>query len=180
MKKNIKVLAIIVPSILGLSLSGILSYYLAGKNSQAPVISQVPTTEIKNGDSFGVDDPKVFNTNAIGYLIKAKGEGEGTHRLLRPGGPSQTVNLISSLTDLDKFVGMRVKVYGETFKSQTGAWFMDVGRVEVIEVNAKPPFDLSQLDDSSEEDETTDKETSKTTDNSTTESDSNTKVQKSE
>jgi len=104
-------------------------------------IEQVAGDKVKAGDTFGVDDPDTFDTNAIGYIQKAEIADEGTHRLVRPGGVSQTVNLISSVTDLDKFEGMEIKVYGETFKSQKGGWFMDVGRVEVINPEAEAPLD---------------------------------------
>ena len=58
---------------------------------------------------------------------------QGTHKLIRPGGESQTAYLTSSVLDLDEFVGKKVKVFGETFGSQQVGWLMDVGKVEVIE-----------------------------------------------
>lgn len=58
---------------------------------------------------------------------------QGTHKLLRPGGESQTAFLTSSVLDLDDYVGKKVKVYGETFGSSQVGWLMDVGKVETIE-----------------------------------------------
>ena len=58
---------------------------------------------------------------------------QGTHKLIRPGGESQTAFLTSSVLDLDDYVGKKVKVYGETFGSSQVGWLMDVGKVEVIE-----------------------------------------------
>lgn len=58
-------------------------------------------------------------------------DGEGTHHLVRPGGDSQNVYLTSSVVDLNQFVGKTVKVFGQTFATQTAGWFMDVGRVEL-------------------------------------------------
>ncbi len=56
---------------------------------------------------------------------------QGTHRLVRPGGESQTAYLTSSVLDLDQYVGKKVKVFGETFGSSQVGWLMDVGKVEV-------------------------------------------------
>jgi len=57
--------------------------------------------------------------------------GQGTHRLIRPGGESQTAYLTSTVLDLDQYVGKKVKVFGETFGSSQVGWLMDVGKVEV-------------------------------------------------
>lgn len=58
---------------------------------------------------------------------------QGTHKLIRPGGESQTAYLTSSVLDLDQYLGKKVKVFGETFGSSQVGWLMDVGKVEVIE-----------------------------------------------
>ena len=58
---------------------------------------------------------------------------QGTHKLLRSGGESQTAYLTSSVLDLDEYVGKKVKVFGETFGSSQVGWLMDVGKVEVQE-----------------------------------------------
>lgn len=58
---------------------------------------------------------------------------QGTHKLIRPGGESQTAYLTSTVLDLDEYVGKKVKVYGETFGSSQVGWLMDVGKVEVIQ-----------------------------------------------
>lgn len=103
----------------------------------AQLASEVDT--IKAGDFFGVTDKDTFADSVQGYLDKGGVNGEGSHSLLREGGDSQTVALTSSITDLDDFVGMEIKVWGETNKAQVSGWFMDVGRVEVIEVDAQSP-----------------------------------------
>ena len=56
---------------------------------------------------------------------------QGTHKLIRPGGESQTAYLTSSVLDLDEYLGKKVKVFGETFGSSQVGWLMDVGKVEV-------------------------------------------------
>lgn len=103
-------------------------------------IQQVATTgNIKDGDVFGSADESTFKDSAEGY-IKAGGiEGEGSHQLVRPGGETQTVYLTSSVTDMDKFVGMEVKVWGETFKGQKAGWLMDVGRVQILKSQGVEP-----------------------------------------
>lgn len=58
---------------------------------------------------------------------------QGTHKLIRPGGESQTAYLTSSVLDLEQYVDKKVKVYGETFGSSQVGWLMDVGKVEVID-----------------------------------------------
>lgn len=57
---------------------------------------------------------------------------QGTHKLERAGGESQTAYLTSTVLDLDEYVGKKVKVFGETFGSSQVGWLMDVGKVEEI------------------------------------------------
>lgn len=108
------------------------------KGNVAQVAGEV--NNIKPGDTFGISDRDTFSDSAQGYLEKGGVDGEGSHRLLREGGQSQTVSLTSSVTDLDDFVGMEIKVWGETNKAQQSGWFMDVGQVEVISVEAESPI----------------------------------------
>jgi hypothetical protein len=75
----------------------------------------------------------VFKDTAVGVVEKNDNGGEGTHRLLREGGESQTVNLTSSVVDLEEFVGYKVEVKGETFAAQKAGWLMDVGVVKILE-----------------------------------------------
>jgi hypothetical protein len=103
-------------------------------------IQQVATEgSVAAGDVFGINDKETFKDNTEGYLEIGGLDGEGSHKLLRPGGPSQTVYLTSSITDLDQFDGMEVKIAGETFKGQKAGWLMDVGRVEVVKVKGTAP-----------------------------------------
>ncbi len=102
-------------------------------------IQQLPGTSVKAGDVFGVNDSSTFTDSAQGYLEMGGIDGEGSHKLLRPGGVSQTVYLTSSITDLDPLAGMEVKVSGETFKGQKAGWLMDVGRVEVVNTKGEIP-----------------------------------------
>ncbi len=95
--------------------------------------------QIKVGDIFGIKDEKTFKDSAEGYLEVGGVDGEGSHKIIRPGGISQTVYLTSSITDLDKFAGMEVKIWGETFKGQKAGWLMDVGRIEILNTEAQVP-----------------------------------------
>lgn len=86
---------------------------------------------IKTDKVAGSTDIKTFKDSAIGVVQKDGTDGEGTHQLVRDGGPSQTVTLMSSVIDLDQYVGKKVKIYGQTMAAQKAAWLMDVGRVEI-------------------------------------------------
>ncbi len=79
----------------------------------------------------GSTDTKTFKDSAEGVIQKDGAGGEGTHQLIRDGGPSQTVTLMSSVVDLDQFTGKKVKVWGQTMAAKKVAWLMDVGKVEL-------------------------------------------------
>lgn len=102
-------------------------------------IQQVATGKVTEGEVFGSADETAFKDHAKGYLEKGGLDGEGSHKLLRPGGESQTVYLTSSVTDLDTFDGMEVEIWGETFSGQKAGWLMDVGRVKVVKVKGENP-----------------------------------------
>lgn len=55
---------------------------------------------------------------------------EGTHLLAREG--AVPVALTSSVVDLSKYEGKKVKVFGETQKAIKEGWLMDVGKIEEI------------------------------------------------
>jgi hypothetical protein len=124
--------------------TGFGSYKLSASQS-APsseaVTAQPVAGAINKGDIFGSSNTETFKDSAMGYLEAGGIDGEGSHRLLRPGGISQTVYLTSSVTDLDKLVGMDVKIWGETFKGQKAGWLMDVGRIEVVDPKGTAPVE---------------------------------------
>lgn len=78
-----------------------------------------------------IDESKYDDT--VGVLEEGGIDGEGTHKLVREGGPSQTAYLTSSLVNLDDFIGKKVQVWGQTFTGRKAGWFMDVVKVKVIE-----------------------------------------------
>ena len=98
---------------------------LAGDSSTQNVI----TTD----KEVGVKDTATFSDSAKGVIQKGGLNGEGTHQLVRDGGPSQTVYLVSSIVDLDQFVDKKVEIWGQTVRAAKAAWLMDVGRVRILE-----------------------------------------------
>ena len=122
--------------ILGIVFAGTVTGYLLSSRGGGVGLSSpsqlAPGTELK-GKEFGSKDSGAFPDSAVGILEKGGIDGEGTHKLVREGGESQTAYLTSSLVDLDPLVGKKIEVWGETFKAQKAGWLMDVGRVKVLE-----------------------------------------------
>lgn len=112
-----------------LVLAGIGTGYLLSRggsvNPTATVISG------SGGKAFGSTDTKTFTDTAVGTIEKDGINDEGTHKLIRDGGPTQTACMVSSVLDLNEFVGKKVKVYGTTMAAKQCPWFMDVGRIEL-------------------------------------------------
>lgn len=93
----------------------------------------VNSSSISKGTVVGSNDTKTFKDTATGTLKNGGIDGEGQFHLVRTGGDSQNVYLVSSSVDLSKFVGKKIKVLGQTQTAQHAGWLMDVGRVEVLE-----------------------------------------------
>lgn len=141
---------VVTLSVIGVLLLGLASgvgaafvYSSSRPGTAADVQQEATAQDVQNslvvGAVFGVPDEKTFRDDTEGVLIAGGLEGEGSHTLLRPGGVSQNVYLTSSVVQLDQFEGMRVRVWGETFKGQKAGWLMDVGRVEIKELSAEKP-----------------------------------------
>lgn len=109
-------------------------YFIAGgKQSASGTATSAaagPTATGKN--VFGSADTKTFTDSATGTIEKGGISGEGTHKLIREGGASQTACLVSSVLDLDQFVGKKVKVTSKTMEAKSCPWLMDVGQIEVL------------------------------------------------
>lgn len=136
------IITVVVTVFLGVATGYILNQRLPVgmlPGSSATPVAQVATGEVKAGDVFGSANVESFKDSAAGLLIIGGLDGEGSHSLLREGGESQTVYLTSSVTDLNKFENMEVKVWGETFRGQKAGWLMDVGRIEVINPQGQQP-----------------------------------------
>lgn len=122
--------------IIAVVLGGITGYLLSGKKSgsgNALTSSSVNSSGISKGTIVGSNDTKTFKDTASGALKGGGINGEGQFHLVRPGGDSQNVYLVSSSVDLSKFIGKKIKVWGQTQTAQYAGWLMDVGRVEVAE-----------------------------------------------
>ena len=122
---------IIVAMILG-SVAG---YLLSSKKTtvgNALTTSTVGSSNITKGTIVGSSDTATFKDTASGTLVNGGINGEGQFHLVRPGGDSQNVYLVSSIVDLSKFVGKNIKVWGQTQTAQYAGWLMDVGRVEAL------------------------------------------------
>ncbi len=111
---------------------GLTGYLLSRAVSRNAIIGGSSGGSVSGGKVVvGSSNAKNFKDSAEGTLEAGGVDGEGTHHLVRPGGPSQNVYLTSSVLDLNQFVGKKVKVWGETFAAQQAGWFMDVGKLEV-------------------------------------------------
>jgi len=126
---------VLISGFIVIVLLGVLTGFLVSRSTAKQNVSGASGTAMEKGDNnlFGSADTSVFKDTAQGDLEKGGIDGEGTHKLIRPGGESQTVYLTSSVLNLDKFTGKKVKVWGATFAAKKAGWLMDVGRVEVVE-----------------------------------------------
>lgn len=118
-------------------LGGITGYVLnikkSGSGGNTLTSGSVDSSSISKGTVVGSSDTKTFKDIANGTLKNGGINGEGQYHLVRIGGDSQNVYLTSSSVDLSKFVGKKIKVWGQTQTAQYAGWLMDVGRVEVSE-----------------------------------------------
>lgn len=111
----------------------LLGYFLSGGRAGKSLgVSNVPQA-VNTKNEAGISDEKTFSDTATGLLEEGGISGEGTHHLTRPGGPSQTVYLTSTVIDLQSFVGKNIQVWGQTISARKAGWLMDVGKVKVIE-----------------------------------------------
>jgi len=112
--------------------AGILTgYFLSQKHGVSN-----PASLLSGGGSkeeVGSSNSEVFSDTAVGVIEAGGLDGEGTHKLIREGGPSQTAYLTSSVIDLDQFVGKKVEIKGKTYAGKKAAWLMDVGKVKLLE-----------------------------------------------
>jgi len=88
---------------------------------------------VKSATEVGSTNTATYRDTAIGVVEAGGLNGEGTHKLVRDGGPSQTVYLISSVIDLDQYVGKKVELWGLTLDAVKAPWLMDVGRLKLLE-----------------------------------------------
>lgn len=111
---------------------GTLTGYILSTKNKGTSVSSLVTGKATTAES----DNRTFKDFAEG-VIKAKPipddpseYTEGTHALVREG--AVPVALTSSVVDLSKYEGKKVKVFGETQKALKEGWLMDVGKIEEV------------------------------------------------
>jgi hypothetical protein len=97
-----------------------------------PSFTNAGTQGMEANPTLSAKDIKTFKDSTEGMLDSGGFDGEGTHKLIREGGPSQTAYLLSSVVDLDQYIGRKVKVYGQTIAAKKASWLMDVGKIEIV------------------------------------------------
>jgi len=124
-----------LPLVLGICLIAVVVGGVGGlmmvKKSPASTANSAKGTSVQTSTSAGVVDKKTFKDSAEGVMREGGMEGEGNFHLERPGGISQNAYLTSSTVDLSKYIGKKVKVWGQTFTGQKAGWLMDVGLIEI-------------------------------------------------
>lgn len=130
--KNLFIL-LIVAVVMGGMTGYIFTNKRSGNGGNALTSGIIDSSKISKGTVVGSNDTKTFKDTAAGALKNGGINGEGQFHLVRPGGESQNVYLVSSSVDLSKFIGKKIKVWGQTQTAQYAGWLMDVGRVEVLE-----------------------------------------------
>ncbi len=112
---------------------GVTTGYFLSKSSIVGNTASTSSSTLPSSDkAVGSTDTKTFKDSATGVIEAGGSSGEGTHKLIRDGGPSQTAYLMSSIVDLDEFVGKKVTVWGQTMTAKKVSWLMDVGKIETI------------------------------------------------
>ncbi|MSU25668.1 MAG: hypothetical protein EXS44_00185 [Candidatus Levybacteria bacterium] len=124
------IISLLIASVLGIGTGYIISIQNSNMISVGSKnISVVESEKYKIVDS---EISKTFKDTAEGMLKDGGIDNEGQYHLVRPGGESQNVYLTSSLVDLSKFLGKKVKVWGQTNSSKKAGWLMEVGQVESL------------------------------------------------
>ncbi len=118
----------IVLLVLGAGTGYLLSGGMTGISTSGQAGGMINTKTV-----VGSTDTQTFKDSAEGTIEKGGVNGEGTHKLIREGGPSQTAFLISSVVDLDTYAGKKVRVWGQTMAAKKAQWLMDVGKIEMLE-----------------------------------------------
>lgn len=108
--------------------------FLSSSTNQQTVSTDSITSQdqLKVGEVYGSTED-VFKDEATGTVQAGGLNGEGTHTLIRDGGPSQSAALTSSTVDLSLFVGKKVEIKGQTNKSNKVSWLLDVGNIKIVE-----------------------------------------------
>lgn len=107
-------------------------WFMTGSSVKSAATNPAPTSNVADVSQTGENVPKsIFSDTADGVLKEGGVEGEGTHHLERDG--QDPVYLLSTVIDLDSFVGKKVEVQGQSLAAEHAGWLMDVGKVKVLE-----------------------------------------------
>lgn len=104
-------------------------YLLSGAKAQTG--GPTPTSNVAQDNAPQVNE-EVFSDKSIGILHQGGIEGEGTHYLDTGAGKEKYVYLLSTVLDLDSFVGKKVEVQGQTLAAEHAGWLMDVGKIKEV------------------------------------------------
>lgn len=133
-KRNLKEILLPAGIILAIIFAGTVTGYFLANRGVMQIVKEGATV-IQGPKEAGIEDIELFPDTAEGKIEINDSEiiTEGSHKLIRPGGESQTAYLTSSVVDLNQFLGKCVQVWGETFAGQQAGWLMDIGRVKVLD-----------------------------------------------
>jgi hypothetical protein len=108
-------------------------YVLSGTNAKTG--GPAPTSDVAEKPAGGdtAVNESVFSDTATGVLHEGGIEGEGTHYLDTGNGPEKYVYLLSTIMDLQSFVGKKIEVHGQTLGAESAGWLMDVGQVKIVD-----------------------------------------------
>lgn len=126
------------PILAGLSiviiLAGVVTGNVLANKKLTANVGKTNTDNVKvTQDEAGAKDASSFKDTATGTLEAGGIKGEGAFHLNRPGGADKTVYLTSTIIDMSPYVGKKVQVWGQTLSSKYAPWFMDVGRLKVVQ-----------------------------------------------
>jgi hypothetical protein len=114
----------------GIGTGWLISGKKISETSNTPVAQGIKVSQNEAGLA---DESQFSGESPVGMLEEGGIDGEGTHRLIRDGGPSKSVYLTSSVVDLQSFVGKKVQVWGETIAPKKAGWLMDVAKIKVVD-----------------------------------------------
>ncbi len=108
-------------------------YLISSKKVSSGSSPTKSSSVINSSTEAGAKDTSNFKDTATGTLQSGGIKGEGSYHLDRPGGATQTVYLTSTIIDMSPFLGKKVQVWGQTQASKYAPWFMDVGKIKVVD-----------------------------------------------
>lgn len=105
-------------------------YLLSG--AQASGGEPIATANTSMGSGEANVDESLLSKPEVGILKEGGINGEGTHYLDRGAGEDKYIYLLSTVLNLDTFVGKKVEIRGQTLAAEHAGWLMDVGRIKEV------------------------------------------------